>query len=183
MRGVFAPSHAETSAFGSRASPSDRSKRSSSERRWEWRTRRVPERPALTGGRVRRAARIAAQKMRARASRFFLRKRPFLPARHGERGGKVTRTAGESTFGHRRAVVFRPRRGFSPYARSVILEPNRDRNRTRLGFGRFRSPPRGWKKFGAWQSPEFSANETRDSSFSGLNRRHVGADEKLALIF
>ena len=181
MRGVFAPSHAETSAFGSRASPSDRSKRSSSERRWEWRTRRVPERPALTGGRVRRAARIAAQKMRARASRFFLRKRPFLPARQGREGD-------EDGGG----VDVRPpaRGGFSTATRFFAIcvfsqtrtEPRPKSNASRFRF-RFRSPPRGWKKFGAWQSPEFSANETRDSSFSGLNSRHVGADEKLALIF
>ena len=85
MRGVFAPSHAETSAFGSRASPSDRSKRSSSERRWEWRARQVPEPTALTGGRVRRAARGAAQKMRgARVVLFLQQKRPFLPTQHGK---------------------------------------------------------------------------------------------------
>jgi hypothetical protein len=97
----FRGPHAETSAFGSRASPSDRWKRSSSERRSEWRARWVPERPALTCGRVRRAARIAFARLDDAPKAnvvvtFCLQKRPFLPARH-ERGGNVTRTAGDST--------------------------------------------------------------------------------------
>ena len=101
MRGGFRGPHAETSAFGSRASPSDRWKRSSSERRSEWRARWVPERPALTCGRVRRAARIAFARLDDAPKAnvvvtFCLQKRPFLPARH-ERGGNVTRTAGDST--------------------------------------------------------------------------------------
>lgn len=79
MRGGFRGPHAETSAFGSRASPSNRWKRSSSERRSEWRARWVPERPALTCGRVRRAARMAFARLDDATKRCQTCRRHFLP--------------------------------------------------------------------------------------------------------
>ncbi len=96
----------------------------------------------------------------------------------------MTRTAGTRRSATENACGFGRATRFLGYGQLVRLEPIliEIERLVCFGFG-FQSPPRGWKKFGAWQSPEFPTNETRDSSFSGLNDRHVGADEKLALIF
>ena len=147
----FRGPHAETSAFGSRASPSNRRKRSSSERRSGWRARWVPERPALTCGRVRRAARIAFARLddatkRCQTCRRHCPKRLFASPTC-ERGGNVTRTVGGLDGSCVALFVFKTKSPVFFVASSV--GPRRGLNSVQPRFvARFVSkPPRGWKKF------------------------------------
>ena len=103
------------------------------------------------GSRTNRASRAVAcvarrvvplRRCAARVSYFFFNKSALFCQPSTERGGKVTRTAGDSTFGKRNACGFEERRGFLGYAQLVRLEPILIEIERLVCFGFGFGPPR-----------------------------------------
>lgn len=103
------------------------------------------------GSRTNRASRAVAcvarrvvplRRCAARVSYFFVNKSALFCQPSTERGGKVTRTAGDSTFGSRNACGFEERRGFLGYKQLVRLAPILIEIERLVCFGFGFGPPR-----------------------------------------
>lgn len=101
-----------------------------------------PNQPRFSGGRVRRAARGAAQKMRgARVVLFRQQKRPFLPTQHGK-GREGDEDGGGLDVRPPKRCGFEERRGFLGYAQLVRLAPILIEIERLVCFGFGFGPPR-----------------------------------------